>query len=245
LKDRLQRVVINGQASKWGQIQAGVPQGSVLGPLLFLLFINDLTHVVNNCNILLFADDTCLFIEVDNREETAQMLNEDLENIQNWARNWLVTFSPPKTKSLIISNKKDSNLNPRVQLNGCVIDEVTTHTYLGLKFASNLRWNHHINDISIKARKRLNLMIPLKFRLDRNSLEIMYNSFVLPTMEYANVVWGGTYESDMLKLERIHIDGMRLVTGATARSNIANLYNETCWQSITEGCNNAMLVMMY
>jgi hypothetical protein len=73
----------------------------------------------------------------------------------------------------------------------------------------------------------------------------MYNSFVLPVMEYANVIWGGTYESDMLKLERIHTDGMRLVTEATARSNIANLYSDTCWNSIHGRCNNAMLVMMY
>jgi hypothetical protein len=140
LKDHLQRVVINGQASKWGQICAGVPQGSVLGPLLFLLFINDITHVVNNCNIRLFADDTCLFIEVDNRVDTAHMINQDLANIHRWSENWLVTFSPPKTKSLTISNKKDANLNPPVHLNGQDIDEFNTHTYLGLKFASNLRW---------------------------------------------------------------------------------------------------------
>mgnify|MGYP001591838763 CR=1 FL=1 len=88
-------------------------------------------------------------------------------------------------------------------------------------------------------------MIPLKFRLDRRSLEIMYNSFVLPTMEYANVVWGGTYDSDILKLERIHVDGMRLITGATARSNIANLYDETSWRSISDRCDTAMLIMMF
>ena len=186
-----------------------------------------------------------MFIEVDNRIETANMINDDLEKINTWANNWLVTFSARKTKSLIISNKKDTNLNPRVSLNGHVIDEVTTYTYLGLKFANNLRWNHHINDISIKARKRLNLMIPLKFKLDRYSLEVMYNSFVLPTMEYANVVWGGTYDCDILKLERIHIDGMRLVSGATARSNIANLYDETCWRTIGDRCDTAMILMMY
>ncbi len=150
-----------------------------------------------------------------------------------------------KTKTLTISNKTDSHLNPPLRLNGNVIQNVPTHTYLGLKFANNLRWNHHINDVSIKARKRLNLMIPLKFKLDRMSLEIMYKSFVLPTMEYANVVWGGTYDSDILKLEKIHVDGMRLVTGATARSNIANLYDETCFMSVSERRDNSMLVMLY
>jgi len=88
-------------------------------------------------------------------------------------------------------------------------------------------------------------MVPLKFKVDRKTLEIMYHALVLPTMEYGNVIWGGTYDSDMLKLERIHVDAMRLVTGATARSNIANLYLETGWQSIIDRRNNAMLVMLY
>ena len=107
LKDRLQRVVINGQCSNWTEIKAGVPQGSVLGPLLFLLYINDIVNVVRNCHIKLFADDTCLYIEVDDREEAAAALNGDLHEIDSWAKRWLVTFSAAKTKSLIISNKRD------------------------------------------------------------------------------------------------------------------------------------------
>ena len=92
LKDRVQRVIINGQFSSWTEITAGVPQGSVLGPLLFLVFINDITTVVTNCNLRLFADDTCFFIEVDNRPQAAVLLNKDLQNIQKWSLDWLVTF---------------------------------------------------------------------------------------------------------------------------------------------------------
>ena len=88
-------------------------------------------------------------------------------------------------------------------------------------------------------------MVPLKFKCDRQSLEVMYFSFVLPVMEYANVVWGGTYDIDLTKLERIHVDGMRLTTGATARSNIANLYKETKWQTITSRHRLSCLIMMY
>ncbi len=222
-----------------------MPQGSVLGPLLFLLFMNDITHVVNSCNIRLFADDTCLFIEVDNRDAAAEQINRDLESIHNWSKTWLVTFSSTKTKTLMISNKKDTHLNPPVSFNTQLIEEVTSHTYLGLKFSSNLRWNNHIHDISLKARQRLNLMIPLKYKLNRTTLETMYNAFVLPTMEYGIVVWGGTYDSDMAKLERIHADGMRLVTGATARSNIANLFEETKWQRISQRRDHSMQIMLY
>jgi len=92
-------------------------------------------------------------------------------------------------------------LNPPVIFNTQVIEEVTSHTYLGLKFSNNLRWNNHIHDISLRARQRLNLMIPLKYKLNRQALETMYHAFVLPSMEYGIVVWGGTYDSDMAKLE--------------------------------------------
>ena len=245
LKDRLQRVTINGQFSEWVRILAGVPQGSVLGPLLFLIFIDDIVHVVTYSKIRLFADDTCLFLEVDDRQTTADFINDDLLHIGDWSNQWLVNFSAQKTKSLIISNKNDAQNNPQVQLFGHNIDEVGSHVYLGLKFASNLRWKHHINDISEKARKKLNCMVPFKYKLDRQSLEIMYKSFVLPSMEYANVVWGGSFDCDIAKLEAIHIDAMRLIAGATARSHIDNLYKECNWLSIQKRIDIASLTMMY
>lgn len=145
---------------------------------------------MSHCQIQLFADATCLYIEVDNRDRAAALANEDLSVIDDWAKQWLVTFSPLKTKSLLISNKKDSQMNPPIYFGGHLIEEVTLHVHLGVCIASNLRWNHHIHDITLKATKRLNLMVPLKFKLDRKSLEVMYNAFVLPIMEYGNVVWG-------------------------------------------------------
>ena len=89
-----------------GENKCRVPQGSVLGPLLFLIFINDIVHVISKCKIRLFADDTCLFVEVDDPEESANDLNSDLQKIADWAKTWLVTFSPPKTKEMLISTKQ-------------------------------------------------------------------------------------------------------------------------------------------
>ena len=105
LTDRRQRVCLNGEFSDWGNISAGVPQGSILGPLLFLIFINDITDVIQHTDIRLYADDTCLFITVDERETSQQLIEADLAAISDWAEKWLVSFSVPKTKSLLISNK--------------------------------------------------------------------------------------------------------------------------------------------
>lgn len=245
LSNRRQRVVINGQHSDWGFIQAGVPQGSVLGPLLFLLFINDITDEVDHCKIRLFADDTCLFIEVDNREEAVVLINHDLNKIHNWSNEWLITFSPPKTKSLTISNKKDRLANPQIYFANVPITEVNSHCYLGLNISYDLRWNCHLNLLCEKANSRLNMMRPLKFKLDRHSLETMYMSFVRPIMDYGITIWGGTYDSNIAKLEQIQIAALRIITGATERSNIVQLYHEVPIPSISLRRDNQMAVMMY
>ncbi|MCP3900406.1 MAG: RNA-directed DNA polymerase [Desulfobacteraceae bacterium] len=245
LSDRVQRVVINGQKSAWGRIQAGVPQGSVLGPLLFLIFINDITNIINNCNIRLFADDTCLFVEVDNRNQTANDINSDLLAITNWSNRWLVTFSPTKTKALTISNKHDAALNPELEFMGNIIEEVDSHPYLGLRFSNDLKWKSHIDDIAKNARKKLNILIPLKMKVDRASLDSMYHSFILPSMEYANIIWGGSYDNDIDKLENIHLEAMRLITGATARSNILRVYKEYGGSTIKSRTDQATLKMLF
>ena len=132
-----------------------MPQGSVLGPLLFLIYINDVTTVVNHCTITLFADDTCLFIEVDDRQNTVSHIEQDLKNIDNWACKWLVAFAPEKTKSLTVSNKHDVHLNSSINFQGHKIEEVRSHTYLGLLFTQNLSWNRHINHVETKACNKL------------------------------------------------------------------------------------------
>ena len=102
LSNRYQRVVVEGKTSEPGLIKAGVPQGSVLGPLLFLIYINDLPDNLVS-NIKLFADDTSLYIEVDDEERAAEIMNTDLQTIKSWADQWLVNFSANKTKLMTCS----------------------------------------------------------------------------------------------------------------------------------------------
>jgi hypothetical protein len=179
LKDRQQRVIINGVASQWGNIEAGVPQGSVLGPLLFLIFINDITNTIKNCKIRLFADDTCLFIEVDNHVIAADKVNEDLALIHDWSNKWLVSFSPQKTRDLVITNKGQT-VFPNLTFNDQIIDQVKTHKHLGVTLSSDLGWKAHMYDMGKKAYNCLGILRPLRMKIDRRSLETLYKSFIRP-----------------------------------------------------------------
>ena len=245
LRDRCQRVIINGQSSDWQNIKAGVPQGSNLGPLLFLVFINDIVHVVRHCEIRLFADDTCLYITVDNQEQAAEMINNDLALIQSWADEWLINFSAPKTKTVLISNRGTPSDHPNLRLQGHIISSVSEHKHLGVTLSHNLRWNAHINDIVSRCSKKINMMKQVKYELDRKSLETIYMSFIRPSMEYGDVLYAGTYDSDLCKLDRLQVDAMRVVTGATEKSNIGLLYDDLGWSTLESRRNQHCLAFMY
>ena len=173
------------------------------------------------------------------------MINSDLGNIENWSRDWLVNFSAPKTKSLIISNKHNINEHPRLFLHNQEIKEISHHKHLGVTLSSNLRWNAHLEDIVSKCTKKLDIMRALKFKLDRKSLEIIFFSFILPVIDYGDVLYAGTYDSDLCKLDRLQVDAMRIVTGATEKSNINLLFKECGWQRLDSRRETHVLCLMY
>ena len=115
LVERKQRVVLPGAASSWQNIKAGVPQGSILGPLLFLIYINDIVEDIHS-SIRLFADDTSLYIIVDNPLVAANTLNADLTKLHTWASKWLVTFNPSKSESIIFSRKRNRPIHPPLNM---------------------------------------------------------------------------------------------------------------------------------
>ena len=244
LSERKQRVVIPGATSSWKSIKAGVPQGSILGPLLFLIYINDIVDDIHSC-IRLFADDTSLYIIVDNPIQAAETLNADLAKIHAWASKWLVTFNPSKSESIILSRKTNKPLHPPLIMDQQVINEVTSHKHLGLIFSNDCNWHEHIDYIKSKAWSRINIMRKLKFQLDRKSLETIYISFIRPLLEYANVVWANCTQYESEELEKIHNEAARIVTGATKLVSIELLEADTGWESLAARREKHKLIQYY
>ena len=233
LSDRKQRVVIGGHKSDILTIKAGVPQGSILGPLLFLVFINDIVDEIA-CNIRLFADDTSLYIVVEDEYATSAILNSDVDIIHAWSQQWLVTFNPKKTQCMTISKKVIKPHHPPIYMNNVIIQEVEEHEHLGLIFQEDGNWTGHIDYIISKATPRLNLLRTLKFKLSRSQLQTIYFSFIRPILEYGDVIWDNIPNYLKDKLENVQLEAARVVTGANKLCSIVKLYNDTGWDSLSE-----------
>ena len=247
LNDRRQCVIIPGSKSEWAPIRAGVPQGSIIGPLMFLIYINDIVSTVNS-NIRLFADDTGLYLVIDNNQDiltSADTLNSDIRNILQWSNQWLVTFNPTKTESLLISRKRLQQPHPSLIMQDQVITQFPFHKHLGVYLSSNCTWHHHIDYIKEKAWLRLNIMRKLKFRLDRKSLEIVYFSFIRPLLEYADTVWDNCTSEEKMDLDKIQNEAARIVTGTTKLVSLHNLHNESAWESLGSRRRKHKLILFY
>ena len=244
LSGRTQRVVIPGASSDLLSINAGVPQGSILGPLLFLLYINDIVTDIRS-TIRLFADDTSLYICVDDPDLAAHCLNSDMDIISEWARRWLVTFNPSKTESLLISRKTNSPYHPPISFNDQTISEVRTHKHLGIVFSSDCSWTSHFAYIKQKAWTRINIMRKLQYTLDRKSLEIIYASFIRPIIEYGDVVWTNCSTADKHDLDMIQHEAARIVTGCTKLVSLSTLQQEVGWESLEERRNKHKLSLFF
>lgn len=231
LYDRHQRVVIDGYNSEWLQIEAGVPQGSVLGPLLFLIYINDITDSLSN-KCLLYADDTSLLSVVDDPVQSASSLNSDLCKISEWSAEWQVTMNSDKTKSLILSTKRTRPFHSPLFLNNDPVKEVSSHTHLGLTLSSNMSWRDHILSIHQKALKRANLVKGLKYKLNRDTLINLYKTLIRSVLEYADCVWDGCSDALSDMLESVQYMSAIIVSGALKGTNRLRLLEELGWDDL-------------
>ena len=160
LSHRQQRVGINSSYSEYSEIESGVPQGSVLGPLLFLIYINDLEHNLKS-NVKFYADDTMLYSIVTDPVKSAENLNHDLDLIQKWAYQWKMEFNPDPLKQateIIFSSKIKKPTHPPLFFNGIEVASTPEQKHLGLILTPNLSFSNHL-DAKIKKANQIIMII--------------------------------------------------------------------------------------
>ena len=201
LTGRVQRVTLNNVYSEWSSVVSGVPQGSVLGPVLFLLlvgYVNDISSIVNS-HLLLFADDIKLYHSIKS-ENDILLLQEDINKLYSWLSTWLLNFSIPKCKILRIG--KSTLPAQFYTLNGISLDRVSDMRDLGIIVDGQLKFHAHTTHVVSKANRLLGLIKKSFEHITNHTLPLLYKSLVRPTLEYGNSIWGPHYLLDKQEVEK-------------------------------------------
>lgn len=243
LRHRTQTVVLEGEKSNPADVKSGVPQGSVLGPTLFLLYINDIAEGLTS-TIRLFADDTIAYLAVKGDEDAAT-LQRDLDSLARWESKWQMEFHPDKCQVLTISRKKNT-INHPYHLNGHSLTHVEKAKYLGITIQSDMRWNHHIQNITAKASRTLGF---LKRNLQINSVALKstaYKALVRPHLEYATSIWNPSTKRETDKIEMVQRRAARYATNRYRdKSSVGDMLHQLQWPTLAERRKHQRLTLFY
>ena len=242
LSNRHAVTVIDGHKSTELPLLAGVPQGSRLGPLMFIIYINDLVNNLES-NPFVYADDTTLIATANSTFETTNILNRDLFKISNWAHTWKVTFNASKSKDMIFSKSLQPS-HPTILGLQC-IERVHLHKHLGLYINSSLTWDKHIESIVKKVNLKLSILWKVK-ELSRQCLDVLYKLNIRSSIDYAITVFGPSLNNSQIKtLDNLNYRAARLVTGAQKYTSSEKLLNELGWENTTKRIEYLCLTQFY
>ena len=228
LSERFQRVVLNGQAYEWRKVLACVPQGSILGPLLFLIFINDIPANLE-CNVKIF---TSLFSLVRDPNESSAKLGRDLGRVARWAHQWKMSFNPDPSKQAVEVHfsRKINPLDTRpIYFNNLAVASCETHKHLGLLLDKRLTFDRHVEEMMLRANKGryLSRNIYLRRYLSRNSLLTICKALIRPHLDYGDVVYDYPGNASfMQKLESVQYNSSLAITGCFRGTSRDKLYSE-------------------
>ena len=207
---RTQPVALEEIKSEEVIVKSGVPQGTVLSPLLFLVFINDIHENVSS-QLHLFADDCILYSEVINIED-CNNLQRDVSSICDWESEWQLEFNTVKCFALRMSHKKRI-LNVIYKMKDTPLDTVPKHKHLGVTITEKLDWSPHCNTILSKANRTLGVLRRHLKGCSKSAKSTAYKALVRPRLEYCSSVWDPYHQTDKATLERVQRRAARFVTG--------------------------------
>ena len=206
LTGRKQRVVVNGVQSSWAPVTSGVPQGSVLGPVLFIIFVNDLPDAVQ-CSVKLFADDTKLYRSMRLAQDT-QLLQRDLDAIVGWSEVWQLPFNARKCKTLHMGRNNDHHT---YTMSGAELEVTEVERDLGVQIDGDLKFREQAAAAVSKASQILGVIRRSFEYLNTKTLPLLFKTLVQPHLEYANSVWGPFNRADEKRVERVQRRATRLI----------------------------------
>ena len=223
LTDRKQYVIVNSTNSELREVGCGVPQGSILGPLLFLIYMNDICNASNTSQFILYADDTSVFLGDEDIATLCINFNIELQKISNWLLSNKLILNVKKTQCVIFTNKKINYDDINIKMDNERIKVVPSLKFLGVTIDSKLSWHEHINDVCNKVSKCIGVLYRLRF-FPRNILLMIYNAIITPHLNYCNVSWASSTNYSMERLFRLQKKAVRIVFHANFLAHTSPIF---------------------
>ena len=248
LHNRSVKVKVNGtlsNSSPDGFINSGVPQGSILGPLLFLLYINDLPDSLKSCTFL-YADDTSIYCPVNPANPNAALndLQNDLNLIHEWSRLWGLTFKPSKSKDITFT-KNGTKQYPDMTLDNSVIPTVSKYKHLGFILDNNLNFNAHVLELAEKIQNKLNPLKRLSYSTKSCHLDIICKSFIFSHYDYCDILYDKAGCRALAKLNSTYYRAAIIVSGCIHGTSTQKVLKILNWPTLRERRKERLKIYMF
>ena len=246
LSNREQYVCYDGVSSDYGNISCGVPQGSILGPILFLIYINDIVNVSTALFLILFADDTNAFITGKNISELISKMNCELRKLVIWLDVNKLRLNTKKTHFMVFSTtKKTIPDHCKLFISNDQIHQVSHTKFLGVMIDNKLNWDFHINYIKSKLSKAVGILSKARKYISAPYLLTMYYAFLYPYINYCIEVWGSAASTRMQSLIKLQKKSVRIITSSSYREHTAPLFLKLGILTIEKLYILKLLIFMY
>ena len=243
---RKQRVVVNGVNSDWAPVLSGVPEGTVLGPLLFSLYINDISSDIES-EIRPFADDCVCYREIKDKEDTMK-LQRDIDRLGSRARKRGMRFQSVKCSMMQLTRKRSNKIHASYTLEGTDLENVESIKYLGVTITSDLRWNTHVSNVCTKANRSLGFPRRKKIHSCPQVVkEAAYKGLVRPVLDYGSSVWDTPGVVLQEELESVQKRSARFVTGnySYETGSMTGIPGQLKWESLKKRRKDNRLILLY
>ena len=244
LSDRKIITSINNITSNALPLKHGVPQGSLLGPLLFLIFINDLSDCFTKCSVHLYADDTVIYYSNKEVSIVQSTINIELRSLDAWMKRNKLLVNCSKTVSMLIGTKHNTlDLN----FGGVKLSQVESFIYLGLHVDNELKWNLHVEHLCKKVGKMINYLGRLKHFINSSALKTIYNTVILPYFDYADVVWQSSTKTIIDQLQKLQNRAARIILGVNPyeHKSVIELHDLLNWEKLENRRKAHLLSFVY
>ena len=248
ITDRLHCVSIEGTLSKYLKVKSGVPQGSTLGPLMFSIFINDISNLIldESCKLSLYADDTAIFCTDKNIHDVQLKLQSQFGTITKWLQCNDLFLNSEKTKTMLFgSNRKLTGKKLAIMYKNDILEHVKEFKYLGVVLDGSLNWTSHVDHVVKKISQAIGCIRRVKCYLTKEIMIDLFYSLVLPHIDFSCTVWGSCAQTNISRIQRLQNKYARMVLGMDLFTSASFLLSTLNWQSVKQRIRYQQTVLVF